>query len=1555
MENETPLLSTIPIISTSSRQNETIRLLYHAISLISHSCKSISILGCIFFSIVLQCICSYLSFKSQLLLSGVVGAVLDNKQNDALVIVGNASVFYATLASLQIIGAFFSEHVRLSVRVHLGLFLHKSYFGKIGRPYRMIYRKKGISTTTTTNTMIDRDDKTSSPQIRLDNIDLRITQDVDQLCTQVCTLFLGSYAIPSSALGTIVSICITFAALFSTSTEQVDNNSATTTTTTTTTTGLPIPALLLALLLFVTSALVSHLFAIRVAKAFYKSDSAFGTLRFVFSRIRLYYEEICLLNGQVNEAKYISERLIDAYKKTRYLYMWQFVQTSFSSFSSQAPYLLAYAVAIFSLPLYVDTDGGVNVSAVSASISISGQFIASITTLPYLYGQIATLTGYLKRVSDLLDAFDDDIEEDKTRAQDIDNDNKEMNESSSHYHGPPLILHFDTSSSSSSSSSFTNISSSSSLELTRVPLVKGQSVHVTGPSGCGKTTSLRFLAGLERRHEVLHKPSSTSLDDCLFIPQRAFFPAGTLYDGIIACATTRVTNEIINSNKNIGTNHIINDTSLETLKGSLKASNVSLESRVFILTCIKNLQILPMSSSSWISLAISLITNPTRLFVVKSSILSPDESFSSSSSSSASIIESIPSRSEIASLLVEIGLSQVIEKSKLGLNNTSNKRLDDRTSVEEDEEISCDWMQVLSAGELQLLLIASAILLHKQSPTTLSTNNVFVFLDEATSALDKKTKEKVFFALDKIGVTVIYFGHDEYDDDLYKNDKNELRYHFFHTIQVKMPMLMTSRQVIENSISSSSSSSLIDTRNKALNDATWIHLERDDDIRNINNRQTVNGHKEEEKEEREGSQSIFQCIFTVLCALSPSLNGIYNDFSLIFFFSSSQQHHMFSFSSLISPESDVGFILVLIGVLFTSISLSLVSVQVAFIPGAIFDAIVAGNTVLAWNWFLYAFIVYLLSAILGSFSRTLGKFVALSSFYRLVKYFQQIYLQPGKPILVEVFSENTQKDHEPAASVSSVSSWKNSTSSYHTRQSHVVPPLWDLHKSSSSSSTSSSSPSSSSSYIEKTSASLDSLDQRLIGDTLSLTTSLCTVLFGGDNKLSLIQVLSTVIATSVTTSVKFGSSLVFICYAFAALSVIVSAVSSRKLSQAIALVALAEGILRSGHARVRSFAEEIGFLRLEKNEHEKADINLLSVAAVGINAIFIELTPRLLNNIFALCGTAVAYAIVCYGATVKDASSLFGLVNLLGTLIMYLTSFPGYYTAYVEACGYLRRVADLLLAINKQKSNQSFNTTDRMTTTTTSSSLSDRNGISTDTIIAIDVCDIQSSHVQWKKTVSPLHFSLKRGDVLKVIGASAVGKSSFLKALLGFDCLNNKPPLIRAYQRIEGYTGIQQEGVLSHMQLFAIVPQRVYIQPFGSSLADNIAYPSTIDMKNKASGMKVVDILISVGLLYLLDQYKDKEKDKDKELDPIDSFRNEDKEEMRYIDLVFRHDIDWSSTLSGGERQRIAISRLMYSKPSFALLDESFNALPMLEGQRLIKLLSDKQTYNIGLVVISSN
>ena len=101
-----------------------------------------------------------------------------------------------------------------------------------------------------------------------------------------------------------------------------------------------------------------------------------------------------------------------------------------------------------------------------------------------------------------------------------------------------------------------------------------------------------------------------------------------------------------------------------------------------------------------------------------------------------------------------------------------------------------------------------------------------------------------------------------------------------------------------------------------------------------------------------------------------------------------------------------------------------------------------------------------------------------------------------------------------------------------------------------------------------------------------------------------------------------------------------------------------------------------------------------------------------------------------------------------------------------------------------------------------------------------------------------------------------------------------------------------------HMDKLFYIPQRPYLPP--GTLRDQIIYPhSTTIMKSRnITDDKLLDILKDVELAYIVDRQGG-----------FDSIN------------------DWNDVLSGGEKQRMAMARLFYHRPLFAILDECTSAV----------------------------
>jgi len=119
------------------------------------------------------------------------------------------------------------------------------------------------------------------------------------------------------------------------------------------------------------------------------------------------------------------------------------------------------------------------------------------------------------------------------------------------------------------------------------------------------------------------------------------------------------------------------------------------------------------------------------------------------------------------------------------------------------------------------------------------------------------------------------------------------------------------------------------------------------------------------------------------------------------------------------------------------------------------------------------------------------------------------------------------------------------------------------------------------------------------------------------------------------------------------------------------------------------------------------------------------------------------------------------------------------------------------------------------------------------------------------------------------------------------------------------------------------IPQKPYL-PNGT-LRDQIIYPMSLE-EFRTSGKTDQDIL------NLMDA------------------ANLEHIKQRFSDRTLETVKDWNDVLSGGEKQRIALARLFFHKPKYAILDECTSAVSIdVEG----KLYNHAKSLGITLITVS--
>jgi ATP-binding cassette subfamily B protein len=184
---------------------------------------------------------------------------------------------------------------------------------------------------------------------------------------------------------------------------------------------------------------------------------------------------------------------------------------------------------------------------------------------------------------------------------------------------------------------------------------------------------------------------------------------------------------------------------------------------------------------------------------------------------------------------------------------------------------------------------------------------------------------------------------------------------------------------------------------------------------------------------------------------------------------------------------------------------------------------------------------------------------------------------------------------------------------------------------------------------------------------------------------------------------------------------------------------------------------------------------------------------------------------------------------------------------------------------------------------------------------AVELRNISFSYAQDSKIIfNELNFTMRRGDIVGIVGKSGSGKSTFLDLLVGLVVPTSGSILINGEIIYKDFYGKWQKNI-------AHVPQSVFLSD--CSIAENIAFglsSSEIDMavvREAASRAHISEYIES-----LPDQYQTEVGERG----------------MR---------------LSGGQRQRIGIARALYKKANILIFDEATSALDSNTEKQIIDLI----------------
>lgn len=176
--------------------------------------------------------------------------------------------------------------------------------------------------------------------------------------------------------------------------------------------------------------------------------------------------------------------------------------------------------------------------------------------------------------------------------------------------------------------------------------------------------------------------------------------------------------------------------------------------------------------------------------------------------------------------------------------------------------------------------------------------------------------------------------------------------------------------------------------------------------------------------------------------------------------------------------------------------------------------------------------------------------------------------------------------------------------------------------------------------------------------------------------------------------------------------------------------------------------------------------------------------------------------------------------------------------------------------------------------------------------------------------VSGVDFSIEKGEIAVVVGASGAGKTTVLNLLGGMDKLDEGTISVDG-ARISAYTDKQ----LTEYRRYDIG----FVFQF-YNLVQNLTARENVELATQISklALDVDEVIAQVGLTERKNNFP--------------------------------------SQLSGGEQQRVAIARALAKKPKLLLCDEPTGALDYQTGKSILKLLQDtSRIHGMTVVIITHN
>lgn len=197
----------------------------------------------------------------------------------------------------------------------------------------------------------------------------------------------------------------------------------------------------------------------------------------------------------------------------------------------------------------------------------------------------------------------------------------------------------------------------------------------------------------------------------------------------------------------------------------------------------------------------------------------------------------------------------------------------------------------------------------------------------------------------------------------------------------------------------------------------------------------------------------------------------------------------------------------------------------------------------------------------------------------------------------------------------------------------------------------------------------------------------------------------------------------------------------------------------------------------------------------------------------------------------------------------------------------------------------------------------------------LKICKINKTFDK-TQVLKDVSLSLKKGEVLSIIGPSGSGKSTLLRCISSLEHMDSGLIEFNGLTIAEAQRKIKNVEVINASKKIGMVFQNFNLFPHKTVLENIIEAPIIVNHIDKKDAIDIAKkLLIKVDLL-----------------DKIDSY---------------------PCTLSGGQKQRIAIARCLAMNPELILFDEPTSALDPKLVSEVLKVIRALAIEKISLIVVT--